>query len=560
MKKNSFARVSAVAFALCVALSPFASAQDSPATGGPGGQVFRLTCGDYASGIAAFHSSGVNEIFLLCEYDDYDLSRAAGRQSGGLKTYNCGRGEALAGWAIQSHGPYVGFIEPHCRSLLKPFSPTASAGATFGTKALGAAPAVVDCPTGQVASGIYGGAGNLVDRVGLICADPPPMTGGLMTVNRSNFGTETLLPSIEVGRFRYRVDQCLQFGRDCGEPAATAYCRSMDPTFRGTAIFQTESWPWTVVQTTKQTCFGSQCVGFKSIFCRSEQARVVGGATIPPDVNSSPGGQVGYSILYGVDESGNLQWYRHEAVGTWEGPRQVDVGWSQFAGLYPGTTWTAQNNQHGASIFALNNNGTLMWYRHDGYLDGAAIWQPPVQVGNGWGEYQSIFAGGEGILYAITPQGVLRWYRYYDAATGSNAANWSPAVDVGSGWAQFAQVFAMGEGVVYALQSDGTLLWYRHIDYLTGVEPRSANPGANALGKRVARWEGPKTVESGWQRYSKIFATGGGYIYAIDDAGDLYFYVHRGYRTGDTRWTPAMKIGNGWNRFSHVVGVISSTP
>jgi len=165
------------------------------------------------------------------------------------------------------------------------------------------------------------GVADLVDRAGLTCADAPPMTGGLMTSTQSPFGTDTLLPSMQVGRFRYRVDQCLLFGRECGEPAAAYYCRSSDPKFRGKVSFETEPWPWTVVQTTKQTCFGSQCVGFKSIFCRSDQPGTIGAGPIPPDIGPGRSGAQRFpntkhalSILYAVDDSGNLQWYRHEAV------------------------------------------------------------------------------------------------------------------------------------------------------------------------------------------------------------------------------------------------------
>jgi hypothetical protein len=42
-------------------------------------------------------------------------------------------------------------------------------------------------------------------------------------------------------------------------------------------------------------------------------------------------------------------------------------------------------------------------------------------------------------------------------------------------------------------------------------------------------------------------------VYAIDDAGDMFFYKHAGYRDGTARWPiQSAKIGNGWN-FKHVM-------
>src|SRR5664280_117684 len=42
-------------------------------------------------------------------------------------------------------------------------------------------------------------------------------------------------------------------------------------------------------------------------------------------------------------------------------------------------------------------------------------------VGTGWGSFAWTGAGGDGVLYALTTAGVLRWYRY-DTAT----ATWMP--------------------------------------------------------------------------------------------------------------------------------------
>jgi hypothetical protein len=41
-------------------------------------------------------------------------------------------------------------------------------------------------------------------------------------------------------------------------------------------------------------------------------------------------------------------------------------------------------------------------------------------------------------------------------------------------------------------------------------------------------------------------------VYAIDDAGDMYYYLHGDATSGAARWkVQSLKIGNGWN-FEHV--------
>ena len=46
-------------------------------------------------------------------------------------------------------------------------------------------------------------------------------------------------------------------------------------------------------------------------------------------------------------------------------------------------------------------SGDLLWYRHDSWQDGAGSWAGDKLVGHGWQQYESVFAGSDGVLYGI---------------------------------------------------------------------------------------------------------------------------------------------------------------
>jgi len=101
-------------------------------------------------------------------------------------------------------------------------------------------------------------------------------------------------------------------------------------------------------------------------------------------------------------------------------------------------------------------------------------------VGSGWNAFKSVFSGGDGVIYALKEDGTLLWYRHTGWADGSFA--WEGPRVVGSGWAAFRNVFAGGDdGIVYAVRTDGALLWYKHRGLATGTfdweGPRTVGTG-----------------------------------------------------------------------------------
>ena len=88
---------------------------------------------------------------------------------------------------------------------------------------------------------------------------------------------------------------------------------------------------------------------------------------------------------------------------------------------------------------------------------------------NGWGSFRSVFSGGDGIIYAITTDGNLVFYRDHSrSGTGDSSAPSSElyalfvlarvlivlsrpsfAVIGRGGWHKFLNVFYGGNGIIY---------------------------------------------------------------------------------------------------------------
>jgi len=247
------------------------------------------------------------------------------------------------------------------------------------------------------------------------------------------------------------------------------------------------------------------------------------------------------AFLYGVAPDGTLKWFRHEGanVGSFdlEGPRSVNVGWANFKQVTAGGEGV---------IYAVTRQGALMLFRHAGFGEGlgrddAAAWLPPQEIATGWGNFTQIFSGGDGVIYAVTPEGKLRWYRHTGFINGR--ATLDGPREVGRGWGGLRHVFSMGDGVIYTITPDGKLRWYRHVAHRTGG-------GLETQGS----WEGGREVGHGWEGLRQVFAAGRGVIYAVTPDGKLWWYRHRGYRTGrgfetPGSWEARKSISNDWGNF-----------
>ena len=229
--------------------------------------------------------------------------------------------------------------------------------------------------------------------------------------------------------------------------------------------------------------------------------------------------------LYAIQDDGTLRWYRNDGrsklAAEWTGPNIVGTGWDSFVRVFGGGDGV---------IYGIHPNGDLLWYYHDGRNEGTEDWQGPIQVGNGWGNFTRVFGGDGGSIYGVPPDGTLLWYRHFGRRGGG--PSWLGPVEVGTGWNGFTALTAAPDGCIYGVQPDGTLLWYRHYGHDQGYPI----------------WHGPVQVGTGWNIFDSIWAAGNGYIYARTSAhgGDLWLWRHHGFLNGATSWTAGVKVGNGW--------------
>jgi N,N-dimethylformamidase len=194
----------------------------------------------------------------------------------------------------------------------------------------------------------------------------------------------------------------------------------------------------------------------------------------------------GGGVLYAITPDGDLHWYQDVQRDGTEGwaPRsgtRIGVGWDTFAQVFSGGD---------GILYAVRPTGELLWYR-DLHRDGTVGWDPRsgAQIGIGWTTFPVVFSDGGGVIYGITSTGDLRWYRDLrrDGRNGpTGATGWAPrsGATIGTGWDALVDVLPGGDGILYGITVDGFLLYYR--DEARDGTSRWANGG---LGR---------AIRSGW--------------------------------------------------------------
>ena len=126
------------------------------------------------------------------------------------------------------------------------------------------------------------------------------------------------------------------------------------------------------------------------------------------------------------------------------------------------------------NFYAISNDGDLFYYR-DEARNGSARWAfdgVGQKIGNGWGDIRRVFSGGDGILYAITSDGHLLFFRdeardgserWAFGGTGQDLGRAKTPDDADAGWLSFWTVFSGGDGVIYAITFDGDLLYFKDL-------------------------------------------------------------------------------------------------
>jgi hypothetical protein len=198
-----------------------------------------------------------------------------------------------------------------------------------------------------------------------------------------------------------------------------------------------------------------------------------------------PEGRIEGSTYNKVDPQTTARWYSDrtakclappaaadERTGTTSSALSVVTAPPQFIGTF-GTTPV---NYQPLWVYAIRSDGDLVLVPKRCW---EAPWQGPKRVGNGW-HFKDVIPAGGNNLYALTDDGKLIWYQHTGFNDGTR--DWKTAAKVGRGWT-FSKIFSGGDGIIYAITADGKLRWYKHNAYMTGAGLET--PGA---------WEGPKEI------------------------------------------------------------------
>lgn len=225
---------------------------------------------------------------------------------------------------------------------------------------------------------------------------------------------------------------------------------------------------------------------------------------------------------------GQVQLYQYSggSAGTWQPAHRLGMDFTGVARLIPGGS---------DGVYAQMPDGTLYFISRSD-LDGSGNAQP-IRLRINTRAY-ALFAGADdGVLYGVTADGDVDWFRNVALASGGNV--WQGPVRVATGWTDLKQIFSGGGGIVYAMKNDGHVLWRRHDGALTGS-------GA---------WTGGVQVGNGWADFANVFTPGGGFIYALTPTGELMIYRHRGFKNGVKDWDAPIQVASGWPRYTSIVAL-----
>jgi hypothetical protein len=246
--------------------------------------------------------------------------------------------------------------------------------------------------------------------------------------------------------------------------------------------------------------------------------------------------------MYHVDGHGQLRRW------STSGPLTGSATWSQSM---INQTWGATTNTFSGGdgvIFTITASGNLLWHKDNNFNgSGGPSWHANsgATIGTGWSQFDVVLGGGDGVIYAIKPDGRLYWYRYLGTA---GEVNWVSATgsQIGTGWNGFPRLTTSGNGVLYGVTSNGLLRWYRHLDPFGGTSSW-ANGGIGV------------TVGSGWAGFTRLSSFGAGILLARNSTGTLFWYRHLDPLGGTITWAnggSGTALGIGWNN-NRVVGDVT---
>ncbi len=216
--------------------------------------------------------------------------------------------------------------------------------------------------------------------------------------------------------------------------------------------------------------------------------------------------------------------------------------------LGTGIAWSAGSPSAQAAVtcrsavgFSRVGNGALYALRDANVLSGKGTLKETGLAGTGWtgSNFAWVGSGGEGVVYALTWSGLLKWYLYDPAAKAWRSGS---GRTIGAGLvprSKISNITIGGDGMFYVVRTDGTLVLYRHTGRLTGAASWASGGG----------W----VIGSGWTGQEIIVPNGDGTIY-VQSAGTLSWLRHSDPALGPVTWSGRRVVGRGWRFYDLLPG------
>jgi hypothetical protein len=276
--------------------------------------------------------------------------------------------------------------------------------------------------------------------------------------------------------------------------------------------------------------------------------------------------------VYAVRPNGDMLMYSCKMSDHLRQAGQQDMTWST-SGRVVGTAWQYARRiivGYWNVLYAVQDDGSILWHRHDGAASGAPTWSGPTDVSPrdiSLGHSAEDYIGDEF-------EGVYEVRRRWHSGGGSNPADvetrrslvllardpragearFSTPQTVSRDWDNYKIAFGNSGHVIFGISDDGDMYWHKCVD------------GGGGLRTLL----GPRKVGAGWGEYRQVFGAGAGLILGVRPNGTMEAFWLMDWNDppkprripiggeiatiSQAEWRGPVRIaGPNWNGFRHIV-------